>query len=118
MPKAKLFHNPRCSKSRQALAFMQEQSDIELEVIEYLKEPLERTQVLSIYSALGIDNAHQMIRAKEPEYKTANLSKEASNDAILDAIVAFPKLLERPILLINSKAAIGRPLENFESILQ
>ncbi|MGB3727505.1 MAG: arsenate reductase (glutaredoxin) [Glaciecola sp.] len=118
MPKARLFHNPRCSKSRQALQLMQTQhSDYELEVIEYLKTPCDYTAIQQIFSALDIDSAMNMIRPKEAEFEQAGLSTSSSNEDILNAVVQYPKLLERPILLINERAAIGRPLENLEALI-
>jgi arsenate reductase len=116
MPNAVLYHNPRCTKSRQALAYL-ETTDINLSVIEYLKTPLTRPQVDGIFSALGCEHAIEIIRPKEAEFTLAKLNNKSSNDDILEAIVNFPKLLERPILVINNKAAIGRPLANIEALV-
>lgn len=118
MPKAILFHNPRCSKSRQALEYMQQQhADIELEVIEYLKQAPSLNELKSLYEALNIESAHAMIRPKEKEYNEAGLDKSASNDIVLEAIANYPKLLERPIVSFKGKAAIGRPLSNIEALM-
>lgn len=113
MPKSTLYHNPRCTKSRQALAYLNEHSQ-DVTVVEYLKEPLSLDAVSAIYDALHISSAHKMIRPKEAEFKLAGLSKASSDQEVLQAIVEYPKLLERPILLIDDekpRAAIGRPLD-------
>jgi arsenate reductase len=116
MPKAVLYHNPRCTKSREALAFVKEQAQ-ELEVIEYLKQAPSREELQTIFDALDITSAHQMIRSKEKEYELARLTGESSNEEVLDAVAKFPKLLERPILLYKNRAAIGRPLDHIVSLL-
>jgi arsenate reductase len=116
MPKATLYHNPRCSKSREALAFVEQQVN-NLEVVEYLKNPLTKEQLQNLYRALDIHSAHQMIRPKEAEYKLAGLHQEASDDEVLSAIAKYPKLLERPILQYGDKAATGRPLDYIVSLL-
>ncbi|MFW8589604.1 arsenate reductase (glutaredoxin) [Glaciecola sp. 2405UD65-10] len=118
MPKAILFHNPRCSKSRQALEYMQQQhANIELDVIEYLKQPPSLDELESLFNALNIESAHTMIRPKEKEYNEAGLNKNASNESVLEAISNYPKLLERPIVSFEGKAAIGRPLSNIEALM-
>jgi arsenate reductase len=116
MPKATLYHNPRCSKSREALAFVEQQVN-DVEVVDYLKKPLNKEQLRTLYDALDIQSAHQMIRPKEAEYKLAGLQKESGDDEILDAIAKYPKLLERPILHYGNKAAIGRPLDYIVALL-
>ncbi|WP_395343381.1 arsenate reductase (glutaredoxin) [Ningiella sp. W23] len=116
MHKATLYHNPRCSKSRDALKLLQSQ-DIDFAIIEYLKTPPSREDYQRVYTKLPIDSAMQMIRPQEKEFKEAGLTKNASDEAILDALTKYPKLLERPIYELNEKAAIGRPLENIAEIL-
>ena len=116
MPKATLYHNPRCSKSREALAFLDQHFE-QLDVIEYLKSPLNKAQLSALYSALNLQSAQQMIRPKEAEYKLANLTQDSSDDEILNALEQYPKLLERPIHQYGSKAAIGRPLDHIVSLL-
>ncbi|MBT1449587.1 arsenate reductase (glutaredoxin) [Glaciecola sp. XM2] len=115
MPKATLYHNPRCSKSRQALDYVKQQA-VDLEVVEYLKAPLTKPQLAALFETLDIASAHDMIRPKEAEYKEAGLSKTASDDEVLNAIAEYPKLLERPILYIENRAAIGRPLDNIAAL--
>ena len=116
MSGAIFYHNPRCSKSREALAFVQEQVK-NLLVVEYLKTPLDKAELFDIYQKLGIQSAHQMIRSTEAEFDKAGLSDESSDDDVLAAIEKFPRLLERPILLYKNRAAIGRPLDHIVSLL-
>lgn len=107
-----ILHNPRCSKSRQTLALLEE-NQIDAEVIEYLKTPLNAQQLKSIKSKLGISSFIDMMRTKEAEFKTAGLSKtESSEEALVEAMVEYPKLIERPIVITQDKAAIGRPPES------
>ena len=82
-----------------------------------LKEGLKIDEVKTLYDALNTDDASLMIRPKEAEYKLAQLNKQSPTQDILQALVDYPKLLERPILLMGSKAAIGRPLENIQAIV-
>jgi arsenate reductase len=116
MAKKVYYHNPRCSKSRQGLAFLNE-NNVDIDIKEYLKVPLTKSEVSSLVTALGLENAIEMVRTKEAEFAQAGLSKDSSNSQIIEAIVKYPKLLERPILSDGTKAAIGRPLENFKSLL-
>jgi arsenate reductase len=111
------YHNPRCTKSRQGLAFLAE-NYIEVDIIEYLKVPLTKNKISDLFEALGFNNALDMVRVKEPEFAESGLSKASSNDEIIDAIVAFPKLLERPILTNGKDAVIGRPLENIQKLIR
>lgn len=117
MPIAKLYHNPRCSKSRQALTFLQS-SEVDFEVVEYLKTAPTIDEYKAIFSGLAIENIYDMVRSKEPEFKLAGLSKDACEQTILSALVEYPKLLERPILVMSDgRAAIGRPLENIKALI-
>ena len=98
MSEIKIFHNPRCSKSRAALSLLEERG-ISADVVGYLDNPPDLPALRDIFNKLGLDNP------------------DLDNDALLQAIVEHPALLERPIVLANGKAAIGRPLENIEAIL-
>lgn len=111
-----ILHNPRCSKSRQTLALLEEQG-ISPTVVEYLKTPLNRDDITSLFQKLGIESAHHMIRPKEAEFKEAGLSKASSNEEVFDALVSYPKLLERPVVINGNKAKIGRPPESVLDIL-
>lgn len=110
-----IYHNPRCSKSRQTLALLQEQG-IEPIVVEYLKDILDVDTLSAICEKLG-GSAHAMLRPKESEYKQAGLSKESGDEDVLKALSEHPKLLERPIVTNGDKAAIGRPPERVLDIL-
>lgn len=118
MNKTIILHNPRCSKSRETLALLQSK-DIPIDVIEYLKAPLDRDQLSSIKGKLGVASFIDMMRTKEPEFKQAELSKtDSDEDALLVALVTYPKLLERPIVITESHAKIGRPPEAVLSLFE
>lgn len=105
-----IYHNSRCSKSRQTLELIRQNSTKKLTIIEYLKKPLtqiEITEILSLLSCKPID----MMRAKEPEFKEQRLAS-ASDEQLINAMVSTPKLIERPIVSDGNQAIIGRPPEN------
>ena len=110
-----IYHNPRCSKSRQALALLKENTD-GFNVVEYLKEPPTATELKTLIKRLGL-RPHDIVRTKEPEYKEAGLSSSSSNKEVIAALVRFPKLLERPIVVCNGKAVVGRPPEKVLDII-
>lgn len=111
-----LYHNPRCSKSREALTLL-ETNGCKPEVILYLDTPPTTKQLKSLLAKLGI-NARQLLRKTEDIYKELNLGDEKlSEAALIKAMAANPKLIERPIFINGDKAAIGRPPENVLSIL-
>ena len=117
MSELRIIHNPRCSKSRQTLQLLQDRG-LEPTIIEYLKTPLDKQDLTEIIGMLGIDSPRQMMRTKEAEYKEQNLSEESlSAEHLIDAMVATPKLIERPIVINNGKARIGRPPESVTEIL-
>ena len=106
-----IFHNPRCSKSRQALGLLQEQG-IEPEVVEYLKTPLSTETLQNLCQKLGV-NVVDMMRTKERDFKELGLGDRGVTDnELLQAITQNPILLERPIVVCGDKAVIGRPPEN------
>ena len=114
--KVTIYHNPRCSKSRQTLDLLTSQG-IEPVVIEYLKNPPDRNTLKKILKLLNM-KPRELMRAKEPVYKQAGLdSKSLNEEQLLDALVTNPILIERPIVLANGKAAIGRPPEAVLAIL-
>ena len=115
MSEIKIFHNPRCSKSRQALALLKDKGEVL--IIEYLKEGLTKEMVTSLHQSLGLSSAHEMIRPKEAEYKLAGLNKASTNEDIFSALVAYPKLLERPVIVVNERAIIARPPEKVDAFL-
>lgn len=111
-----IYHNPRCSKSRQTLALL-EQHDVQPEVIEYLKTPPSVVSLNDIIGLLGI-SARQLLRKGEAEYKDLNLADESlTEQQLIQAMCEHPKLIERPIVIHNGKAKIGRPPETVLEIL-
>ena len=114
--KATIYHNPRCTKSRQTLALL-EQRQIDFEIIEYLTSPPDQQTLQTILAQLEM-SAIDFIRKGEVLFKTLDLANCADSDpALITAMVAHPILIERPIVLANGKAAIGRPPENVLAIL-
>jgi arsenate reductase len=111
-----IYHNPRCSKSRQTLALLEEQG-VKPEVIEYLKTPPSVASLSEIIGQLGI-SARQLLRKGEAEYKDLHLADESlSEQQLIQAMCDHPKLMERPIVIYNGKAKIGRPPEAVLEIL-
>ncbi|WP_027159803.1 arsenate reductase (glutaredoxin) [Methylobacter luteus] len=112
----KIYHNPRCSKSRQTLELLQAQS-IEPEIIEYLKTPPSAAELNDILEKLDME-PRELMRKKEAEYKAAGLDDESlDRQALINGMVNNPVLIERPIVIANGKAAIGRPPEDVLAIL-
>ena len=112
----KIYHNPRCSKSRQTLELLNENS-AQPEIIEYLKTPPTSDELNSILNMLGLE-PRQLMRTKEAEYKENNLDDDSlSREQLIEAMVKFPKLIERPIVIKDGKAAVGRPPEKILEIL-
>ena len=116
MKNVKIWHNPRCSKSRNAVALLEEQG-VEAEVVKYLETPPSKEEVIKVLKMLGI-SARELMRTKEDIYKELGLKDVNDEDALIDAMVAHPKLIERPIVIKDGKAAIGRPVENIVEILK
>lgn len=112
-----IYHNPRCSKSRETLALLQEQG-IEPQIIQYLDTPPDAATLKTLLKELGFSSARQLMRHKEDLYKELNLSDESlTEDQLIDAMVNHPKLIERPIVVKGKKARIGRPPEQILEIL-
>lgn len=112
----RIFHNPRCSKSRATLALLQEKG-IDPEIRLYLEEPPTEAELRSVLKLLGRP-ARELIRKGEAEYREQGLANpELNDDALIVAMVRTPKLIERPIVLANGKAAVGRPPESVLEIL-
>ncbi|MDN6318271.1 MAG: arsenate reductase (glutaredoxin) [Marinobacter sp.] len=112
----RIFHNPRCSKSRQTLELLKDQG-IEPEIIRYLETPPTEQALQDILEALDFE-PRQLMRTGEQEYKELGLDNaDLSRKQLITAMVATPKLIERPIVLAKGKAAIGRPPENVLTIL-
>lgn len=105
-----IYHNPRCSKSRQTLELINQNSTKELAVVEYLKQPLNKQEIEQLLALLAC-KPKEMMRVKESEFKEQNLAN-ATDEQLIDAMVNTPKLIERPIVSDGSRAIIGRPPEN------
>ena len=113
---ATIYHNPRCSKSRQTLELIKNQ-DIEPEVVLYLETPLDAQAIAGLLKKLGI-SARQLLRKGEQAYKEQNLGDSSLTEKqLIDAMVNFPKLIERPIVVVGDRAVIGRPPEQVLEIL-
>jgi arsenate reductase len=111
-----IYHNPRCSKSRQTLQLLQEKG-IDPDVVEYLKTPPDKATLERILDMLGLE-PRELMRKKEQEYKALQLDDPAlSREQLIEAMAANPKLIERPIVIQDGKAAIGRPPEKVLDIL-
>lgn len=110
MATTKIYHNPRCSKSRQCLAILEEQTK-DFEIIKYLDTPLSKEELLEIIELLQIKPI-DLVRKQEAIWKENFKGKTLSDTEIVEAMVANPKLIERPIAIKDGKAIIGRPPEN------
>ena len=107
----KIFHNPRCSKSRQALQLLKD-NNCKIEIISYLEIDLEVSLIKDILKKLGL-KPRDILRKGEQEYKDNNLKKDnLSEEDLINYMIKYPKLIERPIVVIGDKAVIGRPPEN------
>ena len=115
MSKLTLYHNPRCSKSRAALALLQERG-VAFELVEYLQTPPSRKDLEILQRKLGVPPS-EWVRRKEDAFQESGLTEESSDAEILDAIAARPILLERPILVRGDRAVIGRPTERLLELL-
>lgn len=112
----KIYHNPRCSKSRQTLQLL-EDNNAQPEIVEYLKQAPSKAELESVISLLGI-TPRDLIRKGEAVYKELQLSNtDLTSDQLVSAMIENPILIERPIVLANGKAAIGRPPESVLDIL-
>lgn len=112
----KIYHNPRCSKSRQTLQLLKE-NNIEPEVIEYLNTPPTVNELDSVLTLLDLE-PRDLMRKKESAYKEAGLDDtELDRTALIEGMIANPIVIERPIVIANGKAAIGRPPESVLDII-
>lgn len=112
-----IYHNPRCSKSRQALALLEERN-LHPQVVQYLKTPPSPEQLKELLTALDLP-ARALLRTKEQEYQDLGLADTSLDEtALLHAISKHPKLMERPIVVHNGNAVIGRPPENVLALLK
>lgn len=112
--KYKVYHNPRCSKSRIAIEYLKGKNE-EVEVVEYLKEIPSSLQLKEILVMLGM-KAEELVRKGEAIYKEKYKGKELTDDQWIDAMIENPKLIERPIVIRSSKAVVARPVEKIEEL--
>ncbi len=116
MSEVAIYHNPRCSKSRQTLQLL-EQHDIQPKVIDYLNNPPSVDELRDLLHQLGFISARELMRSKETIYKELDLASVTDENELLDAMTAHPKLIERPVVVCNGKARLGRPPEAVLDIL-
>ena len=111
-----IYHNPKCSKSRKALEIIKSKN-FEPTIILYLVNKLSKAEVKKLLSKLGL-SIRDILRTGEDEYKNNNLKNEnLTDDKLLDFLIKFPKLLQRPIVVKENKAVVGRPPENILDVL-
>ena len=111
-----IYHNPRCSKSRQTLQLLRD-AGIEPTIVEYLKTPLVKGQLRNISQLLGL-RPKDFVRKSESDFKDNDLSKFLEDDdKTIDAMLLFPKIIERPIVISGEEAVIGRPPENVQKLI-
>jgi len=108
MSQTVIWHNPRCSKSREAVA-ISEELNAKSEIVKYLDETPSKEELKQVLKMLGFSSAREWMRTKEDIYKELNLKEESDEERLLDAMVAHPKLIERPVIIKGEKAIIGRP---------
>lgn len=111
-----IWHNPRCSKSRNAAALLEEKG-VEAEVVKYLDCPPTKEELVDMLKMLGI-SARELMRTKEAIYKELDLKNENDEEKLIEAMAENPKLIERPIVIKDGKAAIGRPIENIIELIK
>jgi arsenate reductase len=117
MSDLKILHNPRCSKSRQTLQLLYDKG-YKPQIIEYLKTPLSTQELTDIIRQLGFTSARQLMRKSEVAYRQHNLADPTLHEeALISVMLHTPKLIERPIVVSNGRAAIGRPPESVLDIL-
>lgn len=112
----KIYHNPRCSKSRQTLKLIEEAGET-AETILYLNEPLSAAEITQLLEKLGFTDARALMRTNEAIYKELGLKTETAQMALIEAMAQHPKLIERPIVVKGNAAILGRPPENVQKFL-
>lgn len=116
MQTVSIYHNPNCSKSREALALL-EQQGVKPDIIFYLETPPSFDTLQTLVHQLGLSSARDMMRQGEEIYQELKLAEESSEEALIQAMADHPRLIERPIVVANGKARIGRPPERVLEIL-
>jgi len=115
MEKITIWHNPRCSKSRDSFNLLEEKG-VKAEVINYLDTVPTKDELKDVLSKLNI-SAQELMRSKEAIYKELNLAEVSDENILIEAMIANPKLIERPIVIKGDKAVIGRPIEKVIELL-
>lgn len=116
MQEITIWHNPKCSKSREAMEILQD-NNCEAEVVKYLEEKPDAKKIKAILKMLGI-TPRELMRTKEDIYKELNLKDETDEEALIEAMAKHPKLIERPIIIKGERAIIGRPTERIAEFLK
>ena len=111
-----IYHNPRCKKSRAGLEYLKSKN-VDINIIEYLKNPLSADDIAKLIAMIGIEADH-MVRKQEAIYKSDYKGKSFTNDKWAKIIAEHPKLLNRPIIVKGEKAVWGDPIENIDQILK
>ncbi len=110
-----VWHNPRCSKSRAGVKYLEEKG-VDFSIVKYLDTPPSAEEIRAVLGKLGIP-ARELMRTKEAIYKTLNLKEVHDASALIAAMAEHPKLIERPVVIHGDKAVIARPAERIETIL-
>lgn len=116
MNKYTIYHNPRCRKSREALQFLEE-SGHEIEIIRYLNAPLSKNELQDVLNKITLKPS-EILRKNEAEWKSIPKRNSLSENEILEQLSIYPKLIERPIVTLNQKGVLARPLENLVLFLK
>ena len=116
MSSSTIWHNPRCSKSRNASKLLEEHG-IEAEVFKYLETPPSKEEIAKVLKMLSI-SARELMRTKEDIYKELGLKDVKDEEKLIEAMAEHPKLIERPIVIKDGKAAIGRPIEKIIALIE
>ena len=111
----KIYHNPKCSKSRQTLQIIKD-AGVEPVIIEYLNDIPSKEELKSVIELLGI-KPYDLLRRGEADFKENFKGKDLTDDQWIDAMIKYPKLIERPIVVKGKKAVLGRPPENVTELL-
>jgi len=112
----KIYHNPRCRKSREALQLIEEEQ-LEHEVIRYLETPLDKEELKEILNKINLQPS-AILRKNEADWKALPNRKTMSEEEILDALITYPKLIERPIVIDQNKGVLARPIDNLINFLK
>ena len=110
------WHNPRCRKSREALALLNDRG-VEFKIREYLKTPPNAGEIKSLLAKLGFDGPRALMRTGQAEYKAMELAKISDPEDLIEAMAQNPILIERPIFIVGERAVIGRPPETVLTLI-